>query len=61
LTKAGISVKPAILAALNLLSPAKSSYPMIDDFLTIIGWINPFSLIEFANSFNFSIEKSFLG
>ena len=46
---AGTVSKPANLAALQRLSPATSSYPLMD-FFTMIGSITPYSLIEFANS-----------
>ena len=45
---AGITSNPAIFEALNRLSPASSSKPIIGDFLTTMGWINPFSLMEWG-------------
>ena len=62
-TTTGISCKPAFCAANHLLSPAIISYFKLSftDFLTIIGWITPLSLIEFARSFKLSWSKIFLG
>ena len=62
LTIALISVNPASFEALNLLSPAISSYsPGTTDCTTIIGSISPFCFIDSAKSFNFSSLNTNLG
>ena len=60
LTMQGTSLSSALTEALHLLSPATISYPL-PFFLTIRGWIMPFSLMEAANSAIFSSSKTFLG
>ena len=59
----GTSWKPAFWAANHLLSPAIISYLNFwsADFLTIIGWIIPRSLIEFVNSSKYLSSKMILG
>ena len=63
ITTAGISFNPAFCDASHLLSPAIISYLPTNsfDFLTIIGWTTPLSLIELLNSSRPSLLNIFLG
>ena len=60
---AGISCSPAFCDASHLLSPAIiSNFELSEfDFLTIIGWITPRSLIELVRSSKFVSSKIFRG
>ena len=45
---AGTSEMPAILEARNLLSPEITGIDHLRGFLTVMGWIKPWTLMDFA-------------